>query len=69
MGHDASNCNKTKNPSESSMNKKVLEVKIYESSNDKYKIAIKVNDIITICQVDLGSQATLVRESDAIKLG
>lgn len=41
---------------------------IDDTTNDKYKLMIKVNNNMTHCQVDLGSQVTLVREQDAHKL-
>ncbi|CAB3224051.1 unnamed protein product [Arctia plantaginis] len=75
LGHDSHACPK-KNPNNSnnrkvSINnvnnsnahgtpKSVLEVSIDDDSNDKYRVGIKINGIVIPCQVDLGSQATLI---------
>lgn len=40
-----------------------------ESPSSKYRIGIQVNDNPIVCQVDLGSEATLIRKSDATNLG
>lgn len=79
LGHNSNNCPKKNssnsnnynnqiNPVQNKSNKNVLEVLIDDDENDKYKIAIKINGILIPCQVDLGSQATLIREVDACKL-
>lgn len=39
-----------------------------ENSNDKYNFEIKINDKPIMCLVDLGSQCTLIRESEAKRL-
>lgn len=43
-------------------------VLVGDDPGDKYKIAIRINDTVTPCLVDLGSEATVIRESDAVKL-
>lgn len=67
----SSNTNNTNNSNSSlqSKSKNVLEVLVDDDSNDKYRIVIKINGINTPCQVDLGSQATLIRKTDAHKIG
>ncbi|CAH0732026.1 unnamed protein product, partial [Brenthis ino] len=40
-------------------------VSIKTTPNDKYKVMIKINGNSICCQVDLGSEVTLIRESDA----
>ncbi|KAH9631529.1 hypothetical protein HF086_004690 [Spodoptera exigua] len=79
FGHDSNICPKRSNNSNngnvSSKNindnkpKSVLEVSINDDSNDKYRVGIKINGVVIACQVDLGSQATLVRKADAHKIG
>ncbi|KAH9638276.1 hypothetical protein HF086_013714 [Spodoptera exigua] len=79
LGHDSNICPKRSNNSNngnvSSKNindnkpKSVLEVSINDDSNDKYRVGIKINGVVIACQVDLGSQATLVRKADAHKIG
>lgn len=36
--------------------------------NDKYIITIKINGVPLLCHVDLGSQCTLIRKSEALSL-
>ncbi|XP_073960696.1 uncharacterized protein [Choristoneura fumiferana] len=63
LGYEASHCSKTKEnlpPKDNSKN--VLEVSVSENTNDKYKILISLNGFPITCQVDLGSEATLVRK-------
>ncbi|CAH2218043.1 jg26686 [Pararge aegeria aegeria] len=67
FGHDASNCVKgTKNPSK---DKVVLEVLLTERSSEKYKILININGTDVKAQLDLGSEATLIRRKDAMTIG
>ncbi|CAH0718551.1 unnamed protein product, partial [Brenthis ino] len=40
-------------------------VSIKTTPNDKYKVMIRINGNSICCQVDLGSEVTLIRESDA----
>lgn len=40
-----------------------------DNSNSKYKIVIRIEGKPIVCQVDLGSEATLIRKSDAEALG
>ncbi|XP_041988588.1 uncharacterized protein LOC121739984 isoform X1 [Aricia agestis] len=68
LGHEASNCIKTKG-AVAPKDKNVLEVRESENTNTKYKLPISINGTTTVCQVDLGSEVTLIRESDAIELG
>ncbi|KAH9628750.1 hypothetical protein HF086_003704 [Spodoptera exigua] len=55
--------------SDQDKSKSVFEVLVNDDEDDKYEIVIKVNGLHTPCQVDLGSQATLIRKMDADKLG
>lgn len=70
LGHDSSRCPKTKDnlpPKDNS--KSILEVSTSENTNDKYKIIIKLNGSPVTCQVDLGSEATLIRKTTAADMG
>lgn len=49
--------------------KHILHDLLDDDSSRKYKIAIKINGSPIICQVDLGSEATLIRKTDAQNLG
>lgn len=69
LGHDSSHCPKIKEPRNPPRDKNVLEVSLAESTNDKYRIVIGINGVPAVCQVDLGSEATLLRESEALRLG
>ncbi|KAF9818360.1 hypothetical protein SFRURICE_017782 [Spodoptera frugiperda] len=75
LGHDSNTCPKktSSNSNVSSKNdskpKSVLEVSINDDSNDKYRVGIKINSVVIACQVDLGSQVTLIRKTDAHKIG
>lgn len=75
LGHDSNTCPKktSSNSNVSSKNdskpKSVLEVSINDDSNDKYRVGIKINSVAIACQVDLGSQVTLIRKTDAHKIG
>ncbi|CAH2097483.1 unnamed protein product [Euphydryas editha] len=69
LGHDASNCSKGKENKNTLKDKNILEVLVTEDSNDKYKILININGIVTKAQLDLGSEATLIREKDALEIG
>ncbi|KAF9424185.1 hypothetical protein HW555_000578 [Spodoptera exigua] len=78
LGHNSNDCpkkSKNSNNGKSHINntqeksKSVFEVLVNDDEDDKYKIVIKVNGLHTPCQVDLGSQATLIRKMDADKLG
>ncbi|XP_063635172.1 uncharacterized protein LOC134805908 [Cydia splendana] len=67
IGHDSLHCTKTKeNPPKE---KSVLRVSVSENTSDKYKILINVNGIPILCQVDLGSEATLIQKNAALQLG
>ncbi|PZC78253.1 hypothetical protein B5X24_HaOG202325 [Helicoverpa armigera] len=70
MGHTSTNCtNKIKDQQLSEKDKSVLKVSLQNESSDKYKLVIKVNGNPIDCLVDLGSEATVIRESDAKKIG
>lgn len=77
LGHDSNACPKKNsnngNASSKMFNnnkpKSILEVSINDDSNDKYRVGIKINGVVISCQVDLGSQATLIRKNDAYKIG
>ncbi|CAK1597525.1 unnamed protein product [Parnassius mnemosyne] len=69
LGHDSSHCPKLKDQKNPSKDKSVLEVSVTENSNNKYKMMIIVNGISTVCQLDLGSEATLIRKTNAVSLG
>lgn len=68
LGHEASSCVKSKGVA-THKDKNVLEVRESENTNRKYKLPILINGVTTSCQVDLGSEVTLIRESDAVSLG
>lgn len=76
MGHLASNCRSTKTIGEPDKNKtlsdqkqkQVSEVTTEEMGIDKYVLDIKVNGSVISCHVDLGSQCSLIRVSDAKSL-
>ncbi|CAK1595240.1 unnamed protein product [Parnassius mnemosyne] len=73
-GHTAENC--PKNISQTSKHidkpgtsvKTVMEVNIPENSNAKYRVPVKVNSNVLLAHIDLGSDCTLIRLSDAEKL-
>lgn len=70
MGHTSTNCtNKIKDQQLSEKDKSVLKVSLQNESSDKYKLIIKVNGSPIDCLVDLGSEATVIRESDAKMIG
>ncbi|KOB65405.1 Uncharacterized protein OBRU01_17788 [Operophtera brumata] len=57
------------NVPEPSTNKNNSHDLLHDNSSSKYKIAIEINGSPIICQVDLGSEATLIRKTDAQNLG
>lgn len=72
LGHLEKNCPNKKDKSDASeaSTKTVMQINnSTENSNCKYKMPIKLNDGIIECHVDLGSEGTLIRYSDACKLG
>lgn len=69
MGHESSHCPRLKDQKNTSKDKEVLEVSYTKNSNDKYKLMTNINGIAVVCQLDLGSEATLIRNSNASRLG
>uniref|UniRef100_A0A2A4K619 CCHC-type domain-containing protein n=2 Tax=Heliothis virescens TaxID=7102 RepID=A0A2A4K619_HELVI len=69
LGHESSHCPRSKEHKNPPKDKNILEVSLTDSSNDKYRLFINVNGVPAICQLDLGSEATLVRENEAKRLG
>lgn len=73
IGHASINCpriNKTVTSTQSNNNiKNVLEISVKSTPNDKYRFMIKINKTAIMCQLDLGSEATLIREKDAKAIG
>ncbi|KAH9643450.1 hypothetical protein HF086_002569 [Spodoptera exigua] len=65
LGHLSAHCPRSKGHKDPPKDKNVLEVSLADSNNDKYRLAININGLPAICQLDLGSEATLVRESEA----
>lgn len=75
LGHLSDNCTKVPNSNtkackaEKSTEKSVMKVDTNSTSDSKYSIQLKINGTATQGYVDLGSQCTLVRRSEAIRLG
>ncbi|CAB3241848.1 unnamed protein product [Arctia plantaginis] len=73
MGHQSANCyTKPDNPTNKSQNEKqVSELSKNDKSNrtnHKYIMDIKVNDVVLECHLDLGSQCSLIRYTNAKSL-
>lgn len=79
IGHQTANCYRPKssgvsNNSNQSSNattrteKQVSELSVVDKTNDKYIMDVKVNDLSFRCHLDLGSQCSLMRETDAKSL-
>ncbi|XP_037302792.1 uncharacterized protein LOC119193291 [Manduca sexta] len=73
IGHLAGNCPKLLNNDKSRLDvdkeKTVMKLDSFDTSNDKYLIDLKLNDQPIHGYVDLGSQCTLLRRSEAERLG
>lgn len=68
IGHTSSNCyiNKRSTEQDKATNVKLIaELTINNSSNDKYILVAKINGTEINCHLDLGSQCSLIRDSDA----
>ncbi|CAK1597908.1 unnamed protein product [Parnassius mnemosyne] len=71
IGHQLSNCYRNKNKEVSSNTsanineKQVSKLSVTDKTNDKYVMDVKVNNKTFQCHYDLGSQCSLVRETDA----
>lgn len=80
LGHTESDCRKKNPPYTEGKEKAVLKVlvqgsdlsaDISDSCNtiNKYTLPIRVNGKTIMCLIDLGSETTLIRQSDALRLG
>lgn len=70
-GHAADKCPKSNskpNTKSGDDSKSVMEVRLSDNINAKYKIPVKVNGITVMSHIDLGSDCTLMRQSDAENL-
>ncbi|CAK1592221.1 unnamed protein product [Parnassius mnemosyne] len=71
IGHQLSNCYRNKNKEVSSNTfanineKQVSKLSVTGKTNDKYVMDVKVNNKTFQCHLDLGSQCSLMRETDA----
>lgn len=80
IGHVLADCRKKSSQSEFTV-KSVLRILLDDDSEvknvrtsdgnkgSKYRMVIKINKVHIVCQVDLGSEATLIRKTDAQNLG
>lgn len=69
LGHTINNCPKLKQgPTNADKSKNVLTMESGYNSSLKYRIPIKVNDKLITCVLDLGSEGTLIRLSEAKRL-
>ncbi|XP_060810001.1 uncharacterized protein LOC132904095 [Amyelois transitella] len=69
LGHLKADCSKSKQGDlVEDRTKNVLQIKNGFDTSIKYKIPIKVNNQMMYCTVDLGSEGTLIRLSEAEKL-
>lgn len=73
LGHINTNCNKQTNESTSknldnANEKNVMQLNTDGNNDDKYKLDLKINGRSIYGYVDLGSQCTLLRHSEALKL-
>lgn len=71
LGHLTTDCPKAKSKqvSASEVNSKsILKVDSENFTGDKYRIPVKINDHLLYCIVDLGSEGTLIRLSEAKRL-
>lgn len=70
-GHLADNCpNKTNQAHKANVeSQSVMEVHSTDNINAKYKIPIRINGKTLLSHIDLGSECTLIRLTDAISLG
>lgn len=74
LGHLSTNCPKIstdhKSKSDTDNDKSVMTLNsISNTNNDKYLINVKLNDQLSQGYVDLGSQCTLIKYSEAKRLG
>ncbi|XP_048487154.1 uncharacterized protein LOC119694200 [Plutella xylostella] len=66
-GHVATDC-KTTITNADNKTKSVLQIENNGDTSSKYKMPVKINGMILNCHVDLGSEGTLIRVSDAKRL-
>ncbi|KAH9639831.1 hypothetical protein HF086_015682 [Spodoptera exigua] len=71
IGHVTIDCPQLSNEKSKdvSTEKKVMKVDVEDTSNEKYMISLKINDVLVRGYVDLGSQCTLIQYSVAKSLG
>lgn len=68
LGHKEGDCPKAKQSSSENTSKNILIVENINNTSSKYKIPIKINNKFVDCLVDLGSECTLIRFSEAMRL-
>lgn len=73
LGHQTANCYKRNENSNNDLTdkneKQVSELSVLDRANDKYIMDVCVNGVMFKCHLDLGSQCSLIRESDVKMLG